>query len=400
MTPFATTIYKEIPDSKFIILIRNPWDYVRSGMRRNYYFGHPWDSGRLCPEVHHQDYERWQKMDQFEKVCWLWNETYLRISKYLEQIPSDNYIVVKFEDLIANAEKSREIFKFLNLKKFRKNVIDSILSKKANEQTNGSFPKPEEWTFQQHQTLIKECGETIKKYGYESYKEKYVDNKIQTGKTIIKPVNYMTPDNKSIIKTEKYVIQEEGEKSSEWYDASFENADHWKYHYSLSNYYFLWAVISDRIVRAGIDSVLEIGCGPGQLACLIRDKGVKKYHGFDFSPKRIEQANKACPEFTFSQQDAFKTDLFTTCDYRSVICTEFLEHVKGDLEVLKRIRSGTKFYGTVPNFPYTSHVRHFRDGHDVLARYEQCFEELHVDTFLANNRSVIYYLLEGIIIEK
>jgi hypothetical protein len=171
MTPFATTIYKEIPDSKFILLIRNPWDYVRSGMRRNYYFGHPWDSGRLCPEVHHQDYERWQKMDQFERVCWLWNETYQRISKYLEQIPVDNYIVVKFEDLIVNAEKSREIFEFLGLKDFRKDIVDSILSEKTNEQTSGSFPKPEEWTFQQHQTLIKECGETIKKFGYESYKE-------------------------------------------------------------------------------------------------------------------------------------------------------------------------------------------------------------------------------------
>ena len=186
MTPFATTIYKEIPDSKFIILIRNPWDYVRSGMRRNYYFGHPWDSGRLCPEVHHQDYERWQKMDQFERACWLWNETYQRISKYLEQIPVDNYIIVKFEDLIVNAEKSREIFEFLELKRFRKDVVDSILSEKTNKQTSGSFPKPEEWTFQQHQTLIKECGETIKKYGYESYKEKYVDNKVQTGKSIIK----------------------------------------------------------------------------------------------------------------------------------------------------------------------------------------------------------------------
>ena len=186
MTPFATTIFKEIPDSKFILLIRNPWNYVRSGMRRNYYFGHPWDTGRLCPDVNHQDYERWQNMDQFEKICWLWNETYQRISKYLEQIPVDNYIVVKFEDLIANTEKSREIFEFLNLKKFRKNVVDSILSKKTNEQTSGSFSKPEEWTFQQHQTLIKECGETIKKYGYESYQQKYVDNKVQAKKTIIK----------------------------------------------------------------------------------------------------------------------------------------------------------------------------------------------------------------------
>jgi len=186
MTSFATAINKEIHDSKFIILIRNPWDFVRSGMRRNYYSGHPWDSGRLCPEAHHQDYERWRKMDQFEKVCWLWNETYERIEKILQQIPAKNYLVVRFEDLTTSTDKSREIFEFLELKEFKKNVVDSILSEKSNKQTSGAFPKPEEWIFKQHQTLIKECGKNIEKYGYESYKEKYVDNKVQTGKTIIK----------------------------------------------------------------------------------------------------------------------------------------------------------------------------------------------------------------------
>ena len=189
--------------------------------------------------------------------------------------------------------------------------------------------------------------------------------------------------------------EKEGEKPAEWYDVSFEKNDHWKQHYSLSRYYFIWAVISDRIVRAGIDSILEIGCGPGQLACLIRDKGVRNYHGFDFSSKRIAHAKKVCPKFNFSQQDAYKTDLFTTYDYSAVICTEFLEHVEEDIVALNRIKSGTKFYGTVPNFPYTSHVRHFKNEGEVLTRYGQCFQELRVDSFLANDSGITYYLLEG-----
>ncbi|ADJ29306.1 class I SAM-dependent methyltransferase [Nitrosococcus watsonii] len=192
--------------------------------------------------------------------------------------------------------------------------------------------------------------------------------------------------------------KEEEEKDSSWYDASFEKDDYWKCHYSLSHYYFLWTVISDRIVRAKIDSILEIGCGSGQLACLIRDKGVKEYHGFDFSPKRIIQAENACPEFNFSEQDAFKTDLFTTCDYSAVVCTEFLEHVEDDIGVLNRIRSGAKFYGTVPNFPFESHVRHFKNESEVLARYRKCFQDLRVDVFLANDRGKTFYLIEGKII--
>lgn len=119
---------------------------------------------------------------------------------------------------------------------------------------------------------------------------------------------------------------QDGQKGPEWYDESLENSAHRWCHYSASNYYFLWSVIADRVVRANVESLLDIGCGSGQLACLLRDKGITRYYGFDFSPKRIELAKQVCSEFEFSVQDAFKTDTFTRIDYDAVICTEFLEH--------------------------------------------------------------------------
>lgn len=186
-----------------------------------------------------------------------------------------------------------------------------------------------------------------------------------------------------------------GEQDPDWYDASFEEADHWRSHYSESPYYFLWTVIADRVLRARARSVIEIGCGPGQLACLLRDKGIASYHGLDFSPRRIEQARGVCPEFAFSIADVFQTDLLNSCDYDTAICTEVLEHVEGDLELLRRIRSGTRFYGTVPNFPYTSHVRHFTSEAEVLARYKECFTELRVDAFFANAAGKTFYVLDG-----
>ncbi len=189
--------------------------------------------------------------------------------------------------------------------------------------------------------------------------------------------------------------EEGGEKGPSWYDESFDRAEHWRRHYSRSRYYFLWTVIADRIRRAGVESILEIGCGPGQLACLLRDRGITRYHGFDFSPKRIEQARRVCPELTFSVQDAFETDLFSEFDYQGAVCTEFLEHVEQDLDVLKRIRSGTRFLGTVPNFPFTSHVRHFADVDEVRRRYGSSFRDLGVDAFLADEKGKTFFLLEG-----
>lgn len=140
---------------------------------------------------------------------------------------------------------------------------------------------------------------------------------------------------------------------------------------------------------------LDIGCGPGQLAALLRDKGLESYLGFEFSSEHIEQARVACPEFDFAVADAFETDLFETRNYDAVICTEFLEHVDGDTDVLAKLSSGTHFFGSVPNFPGKGHVRHFEAEQEVENRYAPFFRSLRTDTFLRNTEGKKYFLMEG-----
>jgi SAM-dependent methyltransferase len=187
-----------------------------------------------------------------------------------------------------------------------------------------------------------------------------------------------------------------GEKDAAWYDQSFLSSDHWRQHYTLSRYYFLWCVIVDRIRHEKIPSILEVGCGAGQLARFLCDIGVKHYKGFDFSPKRIECAQSICPEFTFKVEDAFQTDLFTEFDYEAVILTEFLEHIERDIDILKRIKTGKRVFGTVPNFPYESHVRHFQSPQQVVSRYRALFTQLRIDPFMANPNGAFYFLIDGI----
>lgn len=194
MTPFATTIAEDIPEAKFIVLVRNPWDFVRSGMRRNYYNGHPWDSGRLRPEPHHPDFERWHTMSRFQKVCWLWNETYQRILHYLEDLPENRYTVIRFEDLIDNPETAEQLFHFLGLDGYDAGAVQSVLSRPLNKQTQGAFPKPGEWTPDYHQMLWNECEKTVQEYGYSDFARRYpnpgiaadrdpISGKGNTGKT-------------------------------------------------------------------------------------------------------------------------------------------------------------------------------------------------------------------------
>ncbi len=191
------------------------------------------------------------------------------------------------------------------------------------------------------------------------------------------------------------------EQAPEFYERQVVHQERWHKHYTESGYYPLWTVIADRIMLAPVKSILEIACGTGQLAHLLRDKRLPKYLGFDFNREAIKSAkekhkNLICPDFDFVVADAFKTEFFDNHNYDAVLCTEFLEHVEGDLEIIERIRSGTHFYGTVPNYPALAHVRVFKNINEVTERYAKYFNYFRVDAHLCNLNGMTLYLLEGI----
>ena len=65
--------------------------------------------------------------------------------------------------------------------------------------------------------------------------------------------------------------------------------------------------------------------------------------------------------------------------------------------VLDRFPAGTRCLCTVPNFPYESHVRHFRDPGEVAARYGSFFGDFDVAGFKGTqSRGEMYFLFDGI----
>jgi glycosyltransferase involved in cell wall biosynthesis len=166
MTPFCDTIAEEIPDSKFIVLVRDIRDFVISGMRRNYYCGHPWDLGRLRPMEGTKEFKKWNKLDQFGKICWLWTQTYTHIQQTVEGICDSRVLLVRFEDLVSSWDKTQKIFNFLELEGYDEERTRLILSKKLNSQTTGFFPKPKDWAQHQHDTLWQICGTIAESFGY------------------------------------------------------------------------------------------------------------------------------------------------------------------------------------------------------------------------------------------
>lgn len=186
------------------------------------------------------------------------------------------------------------------------------------------------------------------------------------------------------------------ERQSDYYDAGYQEIEQYHCHYADSSYYFIWCVLIDRIQPAEVRCLFDIGCGPGQFGSFLRDRGLRKYVGLDFSRECIRMARLASPSLEFECADAFTSDLFNTLDYDVVVSTEFLEHVERDLVILDRIRPGTRVYGTVPNFAHPAHVRHFNSKSEVYERYSSRFTSFQVDEFLFGSRGMSFFLFQGV----
>lgn len=188
-----------------------------------------------------------------------------------------------------------------------------------------------------------------------------------------------------------------GEKPANYYDQMYANSQEYCKPFWQSRYYSIWTVLVDRLRSENAQSLLEIGCGSGQFAQLLHRDLAIKYTGLDISAEAIGQArSKNMDGFRFEVADALKTPLLNE-PYDSVVCTEVLEHIEQDIELLARIRPGSRCLCTVPNFPYESHVRHFTSEREVHDRYADQFEALSVWGLAGTHREgAVYYLFDGI----
>jgi trans-aconitate methyltransferase len=185
---------------------------------------------------------------------------------------------------------------------------------------------------------------------------------------------------------------------AEWYDGVYASSEHYRQSYRQSLYLPIWKEILHRMQRRGASSVVDLGCGPGQFAALLRDNGIEHYQGFDFSTEALKVARASCPELTFTLADLVAqpwADL--TTEYDTVIATEFLEHIDEDLAILEQIPSGKYVYLTVPNFMCDSHVRHFPSWEAVAGRYGALFSAYAITPLKRTEREAfVFYLLDGI----
>lgn len=173
--------------------------------------------------------------------------------------------------------------------------------------------------------------------------------------------------------------QEEKARCSEAYSSG---QGQYFQHYTKTNYFPLWQKTASLLKHS--NHIYEIGCGVGQFAHYLNDKGFSRYTGIDVVPEAITEAKKRVPHMNFIEADAFDFQ----CEYDTVVILEVLEHIENDLELLKTLKP-CKIVLSVPNFICDGHVRCFNRIEDVLRRYHIVES---VSTYFFSGR---WYLVEG-----
>ena len=117
--------------------------------------------------------------------------------------------------------------------------------------------------------------------------------------------------------------------------------------------------------------VIELGCSDGNFASILKNKKIQ-YLGVDILKNKIKEAIDTVKNRKFINCNILQNlNLLKNQDL--FISFQCLEHIKGDLLILKNLDEGTNAIFSVPNSPYRGHIRWFElDG--WKERYEKYIE--------------------------
>jgi hypothetical protein len=167
VTFLAPAIRIAIPHARFIHVVRDPKNFVRSGMRRGWYCNNPMDNIRLKPTSQSEDHRSWQQWDAVEKLCWLWKETNVWIDRFMQSLPEGRKLFFRSEKIfLQEKEEINKFFDFLNVQKPRNKSIKKILSRRLNAQKTGYFQEISNWSDELNAKFNRIAGKSAKEFGY------------------------------------------------------------------------------------------------------------------------------------------------------------------------------------------------------------------------------------------
>lgn len=176
-----TGLLSKIPNTKIIILFRDPRDWVRSWMNKGYWYDNKdilsklnfLGLKRLDPKnvgIHLQD---WLYFSRFQKLCWVWNYMNSNLTHSLDRA---NVMSFTFEDLFISKDfhLTKNMFDFIFEHSQTEKYVNEFMAltdNKVNQTVFDTFPHWKQWSDDQCRTLHSFCGDLMVKLGYGSEPE-------------------------------------------------------------------------------------------------------------------------------------------------------------------------------------------------------------------------------------
>src|SRR5699024_892945 len=152
VTYLADLLLKLYPASRFIHIYRNPYDFIRSGMRRKYYDGHMRDYARIKPTAQDPSHEAWTDFSPLQKVAWNWAAVNNRCLDLMDGLRDEQAMSFSSETLFrAELPLVHSLFDFAGSVAYHPSASDirQVMGTKHNAQQKGRFSKPENWNNRQ-----------------------------------------------------------------------------------------------------------------------------------------------------------------------------------------------------------------------------------------------------------
>ena len=170
---------RAFPNSRVIYIVRDPRDWVRSWMNMENPFYSVRDlrswllGGRLKPKHFSDDpwRKRWRGMDQFEKLCWLWQKENGLALELAEGRPEIR--TFRFEALFAGSERDpvfRQLLAFVTAfpdgYQAHWDFRPELLDQKVHSRSQGGFAAWRDWDRDTELRLQRICGPLMARLGY------------------------------------------------------------------------------------------------------------------------------------------------------------------------------------------------------------------------------------------
>ncbi|MEO1023876.1 MAG: sulfotransferase [Bacteroidota bacterium] len=134
VTFFAPHIARLYPKAKFIHLIRDPFEFIASGIPRGWYSAKDYlDEGRIV----NPDKEKWNQWSVHQKIAWLWVSTNQFINHFKAE--TDAVITIRSDELFSNPEHTQTLFAFLGMNPPSETQIKNLIRRPVNKSRKPPF---------------------------------------------------------------------------------------------------------------------------------------------------------------------------------------------------------------------------------------------------------------------